>query len=81
MSIQAVSIAETLKVFWFEKNLKGNQQAIIESILSKKRHFCNMPTGGKSLCYQLPAIISEGTANIVYTLILDEKPSGFDTWL
>ncbi|MFB9057994.1 DNA helicase RecQ [Mariniflexile ostreae] len=57
------------KYFGFGK-FKGLQEAVIESILSKKHTFVIMPTGGgKSLCYQLPALMQEGTAIVVSPLI------------
>src|SRR5215211_1277830 len=52
------------------KDFKGDQKQIIESLLSGRDTFVIMPTGGgKSLCYQLPAMISEGVAIIVSPLI------------
>lgn len=57
------------KYFGFDK-FKGEQEAIIQSVLSGKDTFVIMPTGGgKSMCYQLPALIMEGTAVIVSPLI------------
>lgn len=57
------------KYFGFSK-FKGEQEAIIRNILEGKDTFVIMPTGGgKSMCYQLPAIISGGTAIIVSPLI------------
>ena len=51
-------------------SFKGNQEAVIKSLLSGKDTFVIKPTGGgKSLCYQLPAIISKGVAIIVSPLI------------
>lgn len=60
---------ELQKHFGFE-TFKGEQEKIIKSILSGKDTFVIMPTGGgKSLCYQLPALLSEGVAIIVSPLI------------
>ena len=63
-------LRDTLKkVFGFD-TFKGNQEKVIKNVLAKKDTFVIMPTGGgKSLCYQLPALIQEGTAIIVSPLI------------
>ncbi len=59
-----------LKNFFGFNAFKGNQESIIKSVLSGENTFVIMPTGGgKSLCYQLPAILSEGTAVVVSPLI------------
>jgi ATP-dependent DNA helicase RecQ len=59
-----------LQEYFGFKDFKGNQRAIIESLLAGKDTFVIKPTGGgKSLCYQLPAILSPGCAIIVSPLI------------
>ncbi len=59
-----------LKKFFGFNGFKGNQEAVIENLLAGNDTFVIMPTGGgKSLCYQLPAIMREGTAIVVSPLI------------
>jgi ATP-dependent DNA helicase RecQ len=68
--VETHDLLTPLKTFFGFGGFKGNQEAIINSILNRQDTFVIMPTGGgKSLCYQLPAIMSEGTAIIVSPLI------------
>ncbi|HEY8919434.1 MAG TPA: DNA helicase RecQ [Chitinophaga sp.] len=70
MAVVKVSLLDALHEHFGFDSFKGNQEIIIKSILSGKDTFVIMPTGGgKSLCYQLPALISPGCALIVSPLI------------
>ncbi len=70
MATVADILTEALKDHFGFDTFKGNQKAIMLSLLSGKDTFVIMPTGGgKSLCYQLPSLISEGTAIVISPLI------------
>jgi ATP-dependent DNA helicase RecQ len=64
------SLIDNLQTFFGFDNFKGDQEAIVNSVLEKKDTFVIMPTGGgKSICYQLPALMNEGTALVISPLI------------
>lgn len=65
-----VSLRDYLKKYFGFDNFKGNQEVIIRSLLDGNDTFVVMPTGGgKSMCYQLPSLIMDGTAIIISPLI------------
>src|ERR1044072_1753267 len=69
-TITSASLHQAVQEQFGFDHFKGNQEAIIKSLLAGKDTFVIKPTGGgKSLCYQLPAIISEGVAIIISPLI------------
>ena len=70
MTFTEQDITESLKQYFGFEFFKGEQRSIVKSVLDKKNTFVIMPTGGgKSLCYQLPALMMEGTAIIISPLI------------
>ena len=70
MNSNEIDIHKELKKYFGFSQFKGLQEQVIKSLLNKQNTFVIMPTGGgKSLCYQLPALIQEGTAIVVSPLI------------
>lgn len=70
MNSNEIDIHKELKKYFGFSQFKGLQEQVINSLLNKQNTFVIMPTGGgKSLCYQLPALIQKGTAIVVSPLI------------
>lgn len=70
MNSNEIDIHKELKKYFGFSQFKGLQEPVIRSILAKQNTFVIMPTGGgKSLCYQLPALLQDGTAIVVSPLI------------
>ena len=66
----SAEIHSTLKTFFGYDNFKGDQERVINHLLNGGDAFVLMPTGGgKSLCYQLPALVADGTAIVISPLI------------
>lgn len=66
----SAQIHSTLKTFFGYDNFKGDQERVINHLLNGGDAFVLMPTGGgKSLCYQLPALVADGTAIVISPLI------------
>jgi len=70
MTVTTESLYTSLHKYFGFNQFKGKQEEIIQSVLSGKDTFAIMPTGGgKSLCYQLPALMLDGTAIVISPLI------------
>ncbi len=70
MNTVNIDLHSALKKYFGFSQFKGLQEDVIKSLVAGNNTFVIMPTGGgKSLCYQLPALIKEGTAIIVSPLI------------
>lgn len=70
MLVNELSLQDCLQKFFGFNSFKGEQEAIIKNLIEGNDTFVIMPTGGgKSLCYQLPALLGEGTAIVVSPLI------------
>ncbi|MBZ9652049.1 DNA helicase RecQ [Psychroflexus sp. CCL10W] len=70
MQLEQINLHQELKKYFGFNEFKGLQESVIKSIVANKDTFVIMPTGGgKSLCYQLPALIKDGTAIVVSPLI------------
>ena len=79
MKSNEIDIHKELKKYFGFNQFKGLQEQVIRSLITGKNSFVIMPTGGgKSLCYQLPALMLDGLTLVVSPLIALMKEKGMD---
>ena len=75
MQSSSQDLKSKLKEFFGYEHFKGDQEQIIRHLIAGNNAFVLMPTGGgKSLCYQLPALVMEGTAIVGHVTEPDDVP-------